>query len=63
MKVLQQPTFCVCGSIFSVFAAFYLRKMGGMFELRYSKADREGSRGLAVENFSVFISYAAFFWE
>ena len=53
MKVLQQPTFCVCGSIFSVFAAFYLRKMGGMFELRYSKADREGSRGLAVENFSV----------
>ena len=63
MKVLQQPSFYVYGSISSVFAAFYLRKMGGIFELRHSKADRECSRGLSVENFSVFISYATFFLE
>lgn len=63
MNVLQQPSFCVYSSISSAFAAFYLRKMGRIFELRYSKADRECSRGLSVENFSVFISYAAFFLE
>ena len=28
-----------------------------------SKADREGSHGLAVDNFSVFIGYATFFSE
>ena len=48
---------------FLCFFSYYLRIMGGIFELRHSKADREFSRGLSVENFSVFISYAAFFLE
>lgn len=48
---------------FLCFFGYYLRIMGGIFELRHSKADREFSRGLSVENFSFFISYAAFFLE
>ena len=40
--------FCFCGFLF--------KKKGGIFELEYSKADRECSRGLSVENFSVFIA-------
>ena len=40
---------------FLCFFGYYLRIMGGIFELRHSKADREFSRGLSVENFSVFI--------
>ena len=58
---LQQPSFCIYGLISSVFAAFYLRKMGGNFELRHSKADRECSRGLSVENFFGFYFLRSFF--
>mgnify|MGYP003483264328 CR=1 FL=1 len=42
--------------IFFYFCGFLFKKKGGIFELGYSKADREFSRGLSVENFSVFIS-------
>lgn len=63
MKVLQQPSLCGLGSVNSAFMTLNERKMGGLLGLRYSKADREGSHGLAVENFSVFTLYATFFSE
>ena len=63
MKVLQQTPFRWFGSVFSNIVSISERKMDRIFELRHDKADREGSHGLAVENFSVFISYAAFFLE
>ena len=37
--------------------------MGGNFELRHSKADRECSRGLAVENFLVLFATQLFPWN
>ena len=48
---------------FLCFFGYYLRIMGGIFELRHSKADPESSHGLAVEFFLSFICYAAFFSE
>ena len=61
MKVLQQPSFCAYGLNFSVFVVCYERKTSGIFEFGYSKADRESSHGLAVDNFLVFYVLRDFF--
>lgn len=63
MKVLQQTSFFVFGSVCSNIVPVYERKMDGIFELRHSKADREASHGLTVDNFLVFTLYATFFSE
>ena len=63
MKVLQQTPFRWFGSGFSNIVSISERKMDRIFELRHDKADREGSHGLAVENFLVLFATQLFLWN
>ena len=63
MKVLRQTPFRWFGSGFSNIVSISERKMDRIFKLRPDKADREGSHGLAVENFLVLFATQLFPWN
>ena len=60
MKVLQQSSFCALKQFWDCVLGTQ-RWFSACFV--HSKADREASHGLAVENFLSFIRYATFFLE
>ena len=63
MIVLQQSSFYANIDISYDFIAVLLSESAKSLYFVHSKADREASHGLAVENFLSFIRYATFFSE
>jgi hypothetical protein len=63
MKVLQQPFFAHFCGFYEGSLDVYSKIGKDSSRFRHSKADREGSHGLTVENLLSFICYAAFFSE